>query len=55
MACMYNEDYKRVGGFNLNIKGWGGEDVDLYIKHVKSDLQVSYLFLLRLMSFVKFI
>jgi chondroitin sulfate synthase len=40
MACMYNEDYRRVGGFDLSIRGWGGEDVDLYTKHVKSDLKV---------------
>ena len=30
MACMYRSDYLKVGGFNLNIKGWGGEDNDLY-------------------------
>lgn len=40
MACMFNVDYRSVGGFNLDIKGWGGEDVDLYIKHVKSNLKV---------------
>ncbi len=40
MACMYAQDYKSAGGFQLDIKGWGGEDVDLYKKHVKSPLQV---------------
>ena len=30
MACMYRSDYLKVGGFNLKIKGWGGEDNDLY-------------------------
>ena len=40
MACMYNIDYHSVGGFNTNIVGWGGEDVDLYKKHVRSPLQV---------------
>ncbi|XP_019630466.1 PREDICTED: chondroitin sulfate synthase 3-like [Branchiostoma belcheri] len=40
MACMYNQDYRSVGGFNLDIRGWGGEDVELYERHVKSDLQV---------------
>ena len=41
MVCMYNQDYRTVGGFNKNIQGWGGEDVDLYIKHTKSNLNVS--------------
>ncbi|XP_066301800.1 chondroitin sulfate synthase 1-like [Branchiostoma lanceolatum] len=40
MACMFNQDYRSVGGFNLDIRGWGGEDVELYERHVKSDLQV---------------
>ncbi|ELU06608.1 hypothetical protein CAPTEDRAFT_168658 [Capitella teleta] len=40
MACMHNLDYRSVGGFNTNIAGWGGEDVDLYIKHVKSTLMI---------------
>ena len=43
MACMFNMDYSSVGGFDLGISGWGGEDVDLYEKHVKSDLQVTLL------------
>jgi hypothetical protein len=37
---MYNEDYRRVGGFDLSARGWGGEDVYLFTKHVKSDLKV---------------
>lgn len=28
------------GGFNLNIKGWGGEDVQLYRKFINSNLIV---------------
>ena len=30
MVCMYQSDYLKVGGFNLDIKGWGGEDNDLF-------------------------
>lgn len=41
MACMYSMDYRVVGGFNLNRQGWGGEDVELYDKHVNSNLNVS--------------
>ncbi|CAK9296181.1 unnamed protein product [Gordionus sp. m RMFG-2023] len=40
LVCLYKQDYLSVGGFNLNITGWGAEDVDLYEKHVKSDLKV---------------
>ncbi|XP_013421398.1 chondroitin sulfate synthase 1 [Lingula anatina] len=40
MVCLHQADYRRVGGFDLSITGWGGEDVDLYLKHVKSDLKV---------------
>ena len=45
MACMYALDYRNVGGFTLGRAGWGGEDVDLYVKHVRSKLQVRILFL----------
>jgi len=40
MVCLYNQDYASVGGYNVNIRGWGGEDVALYDSHVKSDLQI---------------
>lgn len=33
MVCMYRPDYMSIGGFNLNIKGWGGEDYSLYIRY----------------------
>jgi hypothetical protein len=39
---MYAADYRAVGGLDLHISGWGGEDVDLYKKHVLSPLKVTY-------------
>eukprot|EP00118_Oscarella_pearsei_P026681 m.310278 g.310278 ORF g.310278 m.310278 type:complete len:899 (+) comp50624_c0_seq1:79-2775(+) len=36
MVCLYVEDFFNVGGFDLSIEGWGGEDVDLYTKFVQS-------------------
>ena len=30
MVCTYKKDYVKSSGFNLNINGWGGEDVSLY-------------------------
>lgn len=29
MLCLYKSDYISVGGFDLSIEGWGGEDVSL--------------------------
>ena len=29
MLCMYKSDYEIIGGYDLHIKGWGGEDVKL--------------------------
>ncbi|XP_077988531.1 chondroitin sulfate synthase 1-like [Glandiceps talaboti] len=40
MVCAYNSDFKSVGGFDLNITGWGAEDVDLFDKFVVSDLNI---------------
>lgn len=40
MACMYVDDFFAAGGFDLSIKGWGGEDVDLYEKLVKSGIKM---------------
>nr|XP_002131646.1 chondroitin sulfate synthase 3-like isoform X1 [Ciona intestinalis] len=34
VAAMYKSDYLKVGGFRLDIKGWGGEDVDLFKKMI---------------------
>ncbi|XP_065827541.1 uncharacterized protein [Oscarella lobularis] len=39
MVCLYVEDFFNVGGFDLSIEGWGGEDVDLYSKFVQSGLE----------------
>ncbi len=41
MACMYSIDYRVVGGFSTSQAGWGGEDVELFNKHVESNLNVS--------------
>lgn len=35
IASMYRSDYHRVGGFDLSIRGWGKEDVDLYTKFIE--------------------
>ncbi|OQV14696.1 Chondroitin sulfate synthase 1 [Hypsibius exemplaris] len=40
IASMYRADFDAVGGFDLNITGWGKEDVDLFerfIKHGEGD------------------
>uniref|UniRef100_H2YKP6 Hexosyltransferase n=1 Tax=Ciona savignyi TaxID=51511 RepID=H2YKP6_CIOSA len=34
VAAMYKSDYLKVGGFRLDIRGWGGEDVDLLKKMI---------------------
>ncbi|XP_068711423.1 chondroitin sulfate N-acetylgalactosaminyltransferase 1-like [Montipora foliosa] len=34
MTCQYRSDYLRVGGFDLNIEGWGSEDLGLYERHL---------------------
>ena len=34
MMCVYRPDYLKIGGFNLKIKGWGGEDNDLYNRYI---------------------
>ena len=33
MLCIYKSDYDKSGGFDLTIRGWGGEDVDL-LEHI---------------------
>lgn len=40
IVSLYKRDFVAVGGFNLSIKGWGKEDVDLFEKAVKSNLEV---------------
>ncbi|XP_018025751.1 chondroitin sulfate synthase 1 [Hyalella azteca] len=36
IMSVYQSDLMAVGGFNTSIRGWGGEDVDLYEKFVAS-------------------
>ncbi|XP_077979018.1 chondroitin sulfate synthase 1-like [Glandiceps talaboti] len=40
MACLYNYDYRAVGGFDITTYGWGGEDVELYNRFIKSNVKV---------------
>lgn len=40
IASMFRSDLRSVGGFNLTIRGWGNEDVDLFDRLVRSDLIV---------------
>uniref|UniRef100_A0A8C5KRC4 Hexosyltransferase n=1 Tax=Jaculus jaculus TaxID=51337 RepID=A0A8C5KRC4_JACJA len=40
MTCQYQSDFLAIGRFDMEVKGWGGEDVHLYHKYLHGDLIV---------------
>lgn len=40
MLCIYKSDYKAIGGLDVAMVGWGGEDVDLYERVLRNGLDV---------------
>lgn len=38
-VCVYGDDYRRAGGFELGAKGWGNEDVDFLERTLKVGLE----------------
>ena len=40
MVCLYSSDYRKAGGFNLDMHGWGEEDVDFLNRVLDHGLEV---------------
>ena len=40
MLCIHAGDYRKLKGFDISMRGWGEEDIDLLDQVLKSDLEV---------------